>query len=64
MISVDLLQDRRLGVFADRAHLSSQLQRLRVFEAQVQFLLQRICVLMSADANVAGEERRRTLARC
>ena len=51
-----LLQDRRLRVILGRAHLASQLQRL---EAQIQFLLQRIGVLMPAHRNVAREQRRR-----
>src|SRR6202041_108149 len=36
----------------------SQLQRLRVIEAQIQFLLQRVRVLVPAHTHVAGKQRR------
>src|SRR5207302_6362704 len=57
----DLLQDRHLGVFAHRAHLVAQFQRFGIVEAEVQFLLQRVGVLVAAHANVAGNQRRGAL---
>src|SRR4029077_12637092 len=56
-----LLQDGLLGVFADGADLPAQLERLGIVEAQIQLLLQRVGVLMTAYADVAREQRRGAL---
>ena len=64
MISVTCCRMRQLGVFADRAHLLAQLERLGVLDGEVEFLLQLIGVLVAAHADVAGEEWNVALARC
>ena len=53
--------DRRIcrALFvADAGLRSAHLQLLRILEAQIQFFLQRVGVLVAADRNVAREKRR------
>ena len=54
-----LLQDGRFCIFTHCPHLVPQLKGLSIVEAQVQLLLQRVRVLMTAHAYVARKQRRR-----